>query len=439
MTETADTPPRKDASTNPWYILMTVAGEQEGVGLFTNDSALHARNQRYWNGWAAAGLDTDARAKCAESLDVAPETLDPLTEDELADIRNALQQRCGDSTIPDPRDQVNFSNTIFPHRLFARGLYFREYVSFTNAEFSESATFYKSVFCKDVSFNGAKFASERYRRSAIFTDVFIFGNAQFEDTKFFGFAHFNNAEISGNTHFISTKFCQDSYFQKTIFSGNGVFKSAKFSKGADFLAAEFKGPVSFADATFETRAPRFMDAKLPEAVTWRRIRLPPVPDDLDKATDDMEAYERLKLLMGDQNKHYDEHKFLRMELQCREVVNKRRPLQVLASCLFRRVSDYGWSLGRPLLIMLVLWALGAVAIYLIEQYAEAGSCLSAWQAAALSFSNLFAFLGFGLHIMRDEIMGLTWRSELVAGIQIFCGPILLFLLGLALRNRFRLG
>ena len=40
--------------------------------------------------------------------------------------------------------------------------------------------------------------------------------------------------------------------------------------------------------------------------------------------------------------------------------------------------------------------------------------------------------------MRDEITSLTGWSELVTGIQIFCGPILLFLLGLALRNRFRL-
>ncbi len=46
MTETPDLKP---ASESPWYVLMTVAGEQTG---FLIDDDLHARNLRFWDGWA---------------------------------------------------------------------------------------------------------------------------------------------------------------------------------------------------------------------------------------------------------------------------------------------------------------------------------------------------------------------------------------------------
>ena len=46
MTETPDLKP---ASESPWYVLMTVAGAQTG---FLIDDDLHARNLRFWDGWA---------------------------------------------------------------------------------------------------------------------------------------------------------------------------------------------------------------------------------------------------------------------------------------------------------------------------------------------------------------------------------------------------
>ena len=52
-----DAPQKKPAATNPWYILMTVAGEQQRPF----DDVLHARNRRYWNGWAAQGLNAATR------------------------------------------------------------------------------------------------------------------------------------------------------------------------------------------------------------------------------------------------------------------------------------------------------------------------------------------------------------------------------------------
>ena len=56
MTETHDLKP---ASESPWYVLMTVAGEQTG---FLIDDDLHARNLRFWDGWAGGSLSDTAKA-----------------------------------------------------------------------------------------------------------------------------------------------------------------------------------------------------------------------------------------------------------------------------------------------------------------------------------------------------------------------------------------
>ena len=51
---------------------------------------------------------------------------------------------------------------------------------------------------------------------------------------------------------------------------------------------------------------------------------------------------------------------------------------------------------------------------------------------------MFGFLGFSRTFLSDEIKTLTAFSEVVSATQTIVGLILFFLLGLALRNRFRI-
>ncbi|MDJ0825947.1 MAG: hypothetical protein QNJ16_10635 [Rhodobacter sp.] len=61
------------------------------------------------------------------------------------------------------------------------------------------------------------------------------------------------------------------------------------------------------------------------------------------------------------------------------------------------------------------------------------------EAVGLSFANLFAFLGFARlyfgEFLAEEAP--TWVKVLAGG-QTIAGVVLLFFLGLGLRNRFRL-
>ena len=182
---------------------------------------------------------------------------------------------------------------------------------------------------------------------------------------------------------------------------------------------------------------------------------PSVPDSGHKATQFRRRYERLKLLMDEKKNFADEHFFLRKELECREV-EARTSLTRWSIRMFRLTSDFGWSMKRPIGWMVAIWAIGALLIGAAElwdyrhgawpdcsQWTGAGPCpqpeyLNLGQVMGLSFSNLFAFLGLGIHIMRAEITSLTGVSEVIAGAQMFLGPIFLFLLALGLRNRFRI-
>ena len=74
-------------------------------------------------------------------------------------------------------------------------------------------------------------------------------------------------------------------------------------------------------------------------------------------TDDLEAYERLKLIMAEQRKFADEHMFLRQELRCREA---RYPgdFESVVSRIFGLLSFYGWSVTRPLKGLAFTWLAG---------------------------------------------------------------------------------
>jgi len=50
----------KPANENPWYILMTLYGEQEGDEI---DRELHKKNRAVWNAWSCQNLTDEERAK----------------------------------------------------------------------------------------------------------------------------------------------------------------------------------------------------------------------------------------------------------------------------------------------------------------------------------------------------------------------------------------
>jgi hypothetical protein len=144
--------------------------------------------------------------------------------------------------------------------------------------------------------------------------------------------------------------------------------------------------------------------------------------------------------------------FQRRELRCRvaEVTGDWRTREwwvAGASRLYGLLSDYGWDPVRPAIYLVYLWLVGWALIaradcwgYIVEHWANPipTEYVGFWQSCALSFSNLFGFLGLNRTFLWDEIRTLTVFSQVVSAAQTVFGLILVFLLDLALRNRFRI-
>ena len=111
----------KPANENPWYVLMTLYGEQEREEV---DQALHARNQEAWNLWAGQALSEVERAKLAERGFVLPEqTLWEGRRDQImAGHREAMIVRNRTEFdypgFPEPSQRIDFDggSYLFIHR-----------------------------------------------------------------------------------------------------------------------------------------------------------------------------------------------------------------------------------------------------------------------------------------------------------------------------------
>ena len=287
----------KDPNQNPWYILMTLHGEQEGDEI---DWELHEKNRKLWNAWACQGMNDEEREKLAKSSRVSVaemEWSDAIEQDVLALFmrefvkRNAAQPIT--PKIPKPAAAIDltgvrFSKTyaikgaIFVSTIICTSAVFRKDASFVNvtfkgdadfgdARFEGSANFDKTTFSDDVSFNNAKFVGQVVFDSATFEcDAFFisakFGlSAQFRAATFMRNAGFGGAEFNGDAEFPGTRFNGNAEFGSTIFIAAINFAFARFKELADFsssldprgddsLLATFGPSIDFSDIHCEKRA-----------------------------------------------------------------------------------------------------------------------------------------------------------------------------------------
>ncbi len=204
-----------------------------------------------------------------------------------------------------------------------------------------------------------------------------------------------------------------------------------------FINSEFTAKTSFADAHFISEAPDFRGAKLHEATEWHGVDWPSAPPNKTNAQNQVYIYERLKQEMERLKKHEDEQFFFRKELRARRELASFWSVARLLNFLYEVLSDYGQSTSRPL-----FWMLG---IFLIVSAIFAwapditGTSMTILHAANLSFSNIFMIFPIHKTTMTPDVYTTLSRiAKIIVLVESFFGTLLLFLLGLALRNRFRM-
>jgi hypothetical protein len=137
-------------------------------------------------------------------------------------------------------------------------------------------------------------------------------------------------------------------------------------------------------------------------------------------------------------KHEDEQRFFRKELRARRGLCSILSGNWLLNAMYQASSDYGDSFSRPLLWLMASFA-GGLAVFTNVPLC-AGHSMPLKFAARLSFANIFVFLPDKREVLALPEMAscLSNWTAAVSAVQSLSGVVFLFLLGLVLRNRFRM-
>ncbi len=353
------------------------------------------------------------------------------------------------------KDQIYFSNFIFPMSVNFIYSEFPDYVEFNNAFFYRSVDFIVTKFSSRSSFDNARFLSNVNFSKATFSSNTSFNNVIFSDD-----ANFSRVNFSKYVFFTRVNFLRAANFHETNFSDLADFSNATFSIMANFDSATFAyiarfyevkitGHTTFKNAEFKQHPPRFQKADLYSDIIWDESRWPILNKKSHPTVvgQSKNSYENLASLMKSLDKYHDEHFFYRKEMQCRGWLASYKTK--FFYWLYEKLADYGYGIEPAFRYWRWHMYVGAVIIAIISL---TNSWLECWKdgyweitksilcAVPVSFSNAHRFLFFKDGAFNGCYGYFTDNLffNIIWGFQTVIGIILLFLLLLTLRIRFRL-
>lgn len=462
----------KPANKNPYYILATLYGE-------SSDPEIVDKNASAWNAWACRYKTDAERAELSAEIMPRYKELEYLPETSIVPIEawsnikgevtkkfnEAMKKRSGLKvsliSLPDPREPIDFTGLQFTKPVHFWGYIFPSLTGFEGSVFLERANFMYARFLDGASFHDIHFKGfATFRRAYFSRSTFTFMRtslykpANFEGTVTFRSAQceqsfsFRRARIVGFASFAAAVFNGLCDFSRTIIGGNIEFNDAILKGSARFVGTQFKKNVSFrgAEAYASIVLERAMFAQYPDfrdADVYRKIIVNPkdrnwpqgpikmLEGETEGKTEEIAlSCAVLRHNLAEQGLPDEAHFFFRHEMKVRSLTAKGYERWLY------RIYDWGFSYGHSLIKPMV-W-LGLLMGLCGGIFKFVGS-LDYWQALSLSLANTFSI--FGLHRMffgSGFIRGLSGGLQLLIGVQIIVSFILLFFLGLALRNRFRL-
>jgi uncharacterized protein YjbI with pentapeptide repeats len=394
----------------------------------------------------------------------------------------------------------NFVGFIFPSEANFSGTRLEGMADFQAARFCGCARFDKTQFCanswfryvlftgdagfRDGQFNGeARFSESRFVRGAWFKGATFrgpagfrradFAFAGFEGAEFLDHANFGDRAQYGSAKFIGAQFRGKVWFDQATFAHNVWFSNAHFYHGnkpidpatgrelTHDVAPDFSGITAeraFAlDGTKFDVLPNFTQASFAEAPRLDNLTLAPTVEPGDfmrsfRRTDRSVAsrYRALKRLAIQGHDHEREHQFFKGELRSRRNnEDKWWHGAFWFGILYDVLSDFGRSLLRPFVFWVGAFAAFAGAYFSLAAIPNAARpvgpvCGALVNAVQLSFKNALINLGGGGRDPTMQIYRCLFGLDIPNSVffveltQTLLSAALIFLLLLALRNRFRI-
>ncbi len=323
-----------------------------------------------------------------------------------------------------------------------------DHVSFHSSTFADGPViFFETNFGEgDVSFSEASFGGgfitfdeSSFGKGKVSFERAVFGKCylQFAPQKTLGTTlSFKDCEIEGNIDF-SARFPASAQFNRLSVAGTASFSECVFSEPPDFRGAKFDRPPEVAR----------MEVPKPSLKRSGLFRIASDPDDVAK-------FRKLKAMAIAANDHERDGYFFAREMMAKRGVETIGFWPLLLDSAYALFSDYGRSIARPIYGFIASFVL-FTALYsgLLVDRIGMGlrlvfSLEYSWHNTLPFLNTLFRFAlrsadyssGFELRLKQvQETIGLDFDWFVLASViqQIF-GGVLLFLLLLGLRNRFRL-
>lgn len=433
------------AARNPWYVLMTLYGEQTDNRI---DKALHEKNRRAWNLWVCLALSDAERRDLSAKAQLPEQSLSGwgMFQDEvLARFRDRLGST---ASLPGAGAEIDLSMTRFLNPLCTERMVFPVEVSFQGAVFERNVSFGNATFAEGVSFYDARFLMHSWFGYTCFSQP-----AWFKRSVFCGDAEFCAATFLNDASFENSTFARGAVFSSASFDCPCYFGEATFASTAVFSDCRFERSVSFRQAQFLTNFPDLSGATLPKnteftakdrvrfenkdgSVEERRFWPERPPMDQDGLERARENCAKIRHAIGQQGLPEEEQFFF-----CKEMALATRIggwSDRLPYLLFGWLSGFGASILIP-----SLWLLGTFTVsWLIYLFAIVTFGVvpgTGWTAAGLSFANTFSFLGLQkTYFPASFLIALPGWIIALGAAQSVLGIVGLFFLGLGLRTRFRL-
>jgi hypothetical protein len=396
---------------------------------------------------------------------------------------------------------AQFMGTQFGNQAQFDGARFDKDAGFLGAQFGDNASFMCAQFDGEAQFMGAQFGSEAKFTGTRFKESVYFSGAQFRnDARFDGAKFDNNAKFIGvNWDYLHYAFCESKLKPKDL---RHVFCPLRLQiakdwaeqhglspdtfKSISFAGATFKGQVDFSGRTFTGvtsfgrladivktfnytsdgqrvkkelpkgqpvkfgKPPLFHGCKLHQDTTFDGAIFPDPSADLTENDIAARAYRTLKLALSQHQATREEKLFFRLEMR----EEARRESQCARRLLFRLYSffsDYGFSVSRPFVWLVVIPLLVTVPIY---GWLAGFTPYFLWQTECqirydlLQFSLIQALPLPGLDKWSDTLRQClfptasgAWQGIMLTGILMLHKALSLlavFLMGLALRNLFKM-
>lgn len=369
--------------------------------------------------------------------------------------------------------EVDFKETDFgPGSVCFMGTIFGKSTDFYAASFTKSSVSFQSAHFSDVSFRHTKFgdAIKDFSKTKIKEGNISFDNASFK----LGDVTFESCEFeSGVLSFQNTSFGEGSVVFRSSKLGNMKVSINKSScvgtsfnfefltSNALFEIKDMKDPIeriSFYGASFENALsisnvdvrsiPDFVNTKLSNQLSLHRIKCELKRKryrgifQIASDADDIERANRLKEL-AEANKHHSlALHFHAIELRAKRWQSQSGLRSSMLDVLFDMLCNYGQSVYRPLIIWVMLTILCAIAYGALFR-TQVTTLKQVANALIFSFTNSLPFLNTA-NEGRKAMESLFEPSTVISYVlplmmtQGVLSVLMVFLLVLGLRNRFRI-